>query len=99
MCRLPILDQLIENSKKMNIHLIFYSQDRMQVRNLLNALQGLEGKFGKASQVRFSATAVSDKGNKHLALTSDFGSWIDSWLMQQHPTRSLYLVAQVSMLP
>lgn len=71
------LDQLIENSKKMNIHLIFYSQDRMQVRNLLNALQGLEGKFGKASQVRFSATAVSDKGNKHLALTSDFGSWID----------------------
>ena len=71
------IDQLIEGCKKMNIHLIFYSQDRMQVRNLLNALQGLEGKFGKASQVRFSATAVSDKGNKHLALTSDFGSWID----------------------
>ena len=47
------LDQLIENSKKMNIHLIFYSQDRMQVRNLLNALQGLEGKFwqGQSGQI------------------------------------------------
>ena len=37
------LDQLIENSKKMNIHLIFYSQDRMQVRNFAQCFTGLGG--------------------------------------------------------
>ena len=71
------LDQLIENSRNTNVHLVFFDKDRLLVRNLVNALQGLNEKASKGSPVKFSLTAVSEKGNKHLSPTTDFGKWID----------------------
>lgn len=71
------VDHLIEGSKNMNIHLVFFDKDRLLVRNLINALQGLKDKVSENAQVKFSLTVVSEKGNKHLSPTSDFGSWID----------------------
>lgn len=71
------IDQLIEGCKKMNIHLIFFDKDRQRVRNLINSLQDLNNKVSKDTQVKFSLTSVSDKGNKHISPTSDFGSWMD----------------------
>lgn len=71
------IDQLIENCRNMNIHLIFYDKDRLEVRNLVNALQGLNTRVPQDSRVNFSLTSVSENGNKHLASTSDFGKWVD----------------------
>lgn len=71
------LDQLIENSKNINVHLVFFDKDRLLVRNLVNAFQGISEKVSKDSQAKFSVTSVSQKGNRHLAPTTDFGKWID----------------------
>ena len=56
------LDRLIENSKNINVHLVFFDKDRLLVRNLVNAFQGISEKVSKDSQAKFSVTSVSQKG-------------------------------------
>ena len=56
------LDRLIENSKNINVHLVFFDKDRLLVRNLVNAFQGISEKVSKDSQAKFSVTSVSPEG-------------------------------------
>ena len=39
------LDRLIENSKNINVHLVFFDKDRLLVRNLVNAFQGISERY------------------------------------------------------
>lgn len=62
-----------------NIHLIFYIQQKDKVISFLNSFQNLHlQNLGKDGHLTFSATAVRNKGgNSFCPATEDFSQWMD----------------------
>lgn len=65
--------------RNVNLHLIFFENDKYKVTKTLNALQNIWMQLSELSDYSytFSATCISDKGNYYLPSTSAFDEWLD----------------------
>lgn len=65
-------------NKDINLHVVFYDSDRLELTPYVNVLQNLKLKTRPDYNYTYSATCISANGrNKHLPATGDFAEWLD----------------------
>lgn len=65
-------------NKDINLHVVFYDSDRLELAPYVNVLQNLKLKTRPNYNYTYSATCISANGrNKHLPATVDFAEWLD----------------------
>lgn len=66
----------LEN-KQTNIHLLYFESEQELANMLCNTLQNIKLKFSPDVEYHYTATCVSDKGNRYSSVLSDMAEWID----------------------
>lgn len=72
--------KLFENqSKNVNIHLLFFDKDSFSLAPYINVFQNLKLKLPQDKQYTYSATRISSNShNRYIEPTSDFSTWLDT---------------------
>ena len=70
--------RMVNGSRHLNVHLLFFDKDRAKVRTLVSTLQSIDMKIPASFQKGFSLTSISDNGNQHLKCTSDYSQWLSA---------------------
>lgn len=60
-----------------NIHFLYFEHEQQRANMLCNTLQNMKMKLSPDVQYRFTATCISNTGNRYSQVLSDFSKWID----------------------
>ncbi len=72
-----IIKQMARGQKRINIHLLYFEQERSEVKRLINSFQSIALKTSPNKSYTYSATVISEQGNRYLEPTENFATWID----------------------
>ncbi len=70
------IKRMINGSRHLNVHLLFFEKDLEKIRPLASTLQSIDMKIPSSFRKGFSLTSISDKGNRRLKCTSDYSQWL-----------------------
>lgn len=60
-----------------NIHFLYFEREQQRANMLCNTLQNMKLKLSPDVQYRFTATCISNSGNRYSQVLSDFSQWIE----------------------
>lgn len=60
-----------------NIHFLYFEHEQQLANMLCNTLQNMKMKLSPDVQYRFTATCISNSGNRYSQVLSDFSQWIE----------------------
>lgn len=72
-----IIKQMARGQKRINIHLLYFEQERSEVKRLINSFQSIALKTKPNKSYTYSATVISEQGNRYLESTENFATWLD----------------------
>lgn len=60
-----------------NIHFLYFNSEQIMANMFCNTLQNMKMKFPPNMRYKFTATCISNAGNRYSSLLSDFADWLD----------------------
>lgn len=69
--------RMANEQQKLNIHLIFFQGEQAAVKRLISAFQNIALKTIPSKNYSYSATIISNRGNRYLPPTENFATWLD----------------------
>lgn len=60
-----------------NIHFLYFDTEQTMANMFCNTLQNMKMKFSPTMRYKFTATCISDSGNRYSSLLSGFAEWLD----------------------
>ena len=63
--------RMVYEQQRLNIHLVFFQREQVAVKQLISAFQYIALKTLPSKSYTYSATIISDRGNRYLATHCD----------------------------
>lgn len=82
--------RMVYEQQRLNIHLVFFQREQVAVKQLISAFQYIALKTLPSKSYTYSATIISDRGNRYLPKTENFASWLDYLLESDNATNKSY---------